>query len=56
MYDQVLAGFPGLELSEFALVPDDPAAGGLIRGAPPELVAQQAYACGCFLFRRPARG
>ena len=51
-YDQVLELFPGFELREFALVPDDPAEGGLVRGAVRETVDMQAYGCGCFWFLR----
>lgn len=41
--------FAGCDLVEFSLVPD---AGGLIEHANPQLVAQQAYGCGCFWFKK----
>ena len=52
-YDQVLKLFPGLDLVEFALIPDDGAKDGLIRHADPKLAAQQTYGCGCFHFVKP---
>lgn len=42
----------GLELVEFALIPDDGSAETLIRHASPHLAAHQHYGCGCFLMRR----
>jgi SAM-dependent methyltransferase len=51
---QVLECFSGLDLIEFALVPDSAADGGLIRNAPLDLGNCQEYGCGCFLFRKPA--
>ena len=48
-FEQVMDMFSGLELVEFALIPD---AGGLIEKADPLLVAQQQYGCGCFWFRK----
>jgi SAM-dependent methyltransferase len=50
-FEQVMKSLAPLVLAEFALVPDDPAA-GLVRNAPPELVAEQRYGCGCFWFRK----
>jgi SAM-dependent methyltransferase len=49
-YRQIVEHFPGLELRQFALVPDDPAAGGLIENAPEALADAQTYGCGCFWF------
>jgi len=49
-YAQVLEMFSGLQLREFALIPDDVSEPELIRDAPPERVEQQTYACGCFWF------
>lgn len=50
-YDQVVNELRGLRLVEFALIPDDRGPRGrLIRNAPPELVKQQEYGCGCFRF------
>jgi SAM-dependent methyltransferase len=51
-YDQVIGGFHGLSLVEFALIPDKARDGGLIRHASRELCDQQKYGCGCFWFRR----
>ena len=47
-YGQVRAGFPGLALRQFALVPDRARDGGLIIDADPALVERQKYGCGCF--------
>jgi hypothetical protein len=49
-YQQVLDLFPDLVLQEFALIPDDDVADGLIRDADPSLAEQQRYGCGCFHF------
>jgi len=49
-YEQVLALFLGLDLVEFALIPDDGAREGLIRHADPQLASKQRYGCGCFHF------
>jgi SAM-dependent methyltransferase len=51
-YEQVLSYFSGLELKEFALVPDDPRDGGLIYDATQEQADRQTYGCGCFWFSR----
>lgn len=51
-FDMIRDAFSQLELVEFSLIPDDPAA-GLISNASPALVADQSYGCGCFWFRRP---
>lgn len=51
-YADVLAGFPELELVEFALIPNSPSHGHLIRGADPRVLADRWYDCGCFHFRR----
>jgi len=49
-YEQVVNAFPKLVLEGFALIPE---AGpdGLVFGASPERVAEERYACGCFLFK-----
>ncbi|MDT8447093.1 MAG: DUF268 domain-containing protein [bacterium] len=47
-YQQILGYFEGFELRQFALIPDDPAAGDLLVGASAELCDQQEYGCGCF--------
>lgn len=51
-YQQVLDLFPNLKLKEFSLVPDDFKQFGLIKNADPELVKNQSWACGCFLFTK----
>ncbi|WP_461572268.1 DUF268 domain-containing protein [Sulfuricaulis sp.] len=51
-YEQVVSYFSGLDLMEFWLIPDTAEQGGLIRNASPELVAQQSWGCGCFLFTK----
>jgi SAM-dependent methyltransferase len=51
-YEQIVSSFSELELAEFALIPDDPAQGGLVMGATKELADAQDYGCGCFWFRR----
>lgn len=51
-YKQVLALFPTLALTEFSLVPDEYASVGIIENADPEFVANQSYACGCFVFTK----
>ncbi|WP_236025855.1 DUF268 domain-containing protein [Geomonas azotofigens] len=53
-YSQVLELFHGLDLVEFSLVPDDPAAGGLVVDAGKALADAQTYGCGCFWFKKPA--
>lgn len=51
-YDQITSYFPSLELVEFALIPDDPKLGGLIRNATKAQSDAQRYGCGCFWFRK----
>ena len=53
---QVLEMFPGLELAEFALIPDSAATGGLIPGTDFALADAQDYGCGCFKFVQGHRG
>lgn len=52
--DQVRQAFADLELHQLALVPDDPADGGLVVDPPAALLKRQKYGCGCFWFRRAA--
>lgn len=47
-YDQIISYFSGLELKEFALIPDNPSQGGLVRNATKAMADQQRYGCGCF--------
>ena len=54
-FHQVLEAFADLQLKEFALIPDDPAMGGLVSNPPEAVVALQNYGCGCFCFRKPAK-
>lgn len=51
-YRQVLDCFPGFELVEFALVPDDGNPQGLIRHASEAQANAQRYGCGCFWLRK----
>lgn len=53
-YRQVLAMFTGFELVEFALIPDDGSALGLVRHADEALANAQRYGCGCFWLRKVA--
>jgi SAM-dependent methyltransferase len=48
------AYFTGLEVVEFALIPDGDAPVGLIYDAPRDLVDAQEYGCGCYWFRKPS--
>jgi SAM-dependent methyltransferase len=54
-YGQVMEHFGGLELKEFALIPDDPRDGELIYGASEKLVSEQSYGCGCFWLKKKPR-
>lgn len=49
---QVTEYFSDLELVEFALIPDEPKDGGLVRCASKTLADAQKYGCGCFWFRK----
>lgn len=49
-YDQIRKYFLPLGIREFALVPDDPADGGIVVDPRNELLAKQQYGCGCFWF------
>jgi len=51
-YDQITDYFQGLELKEFALIPDSPKNGGLIRDAKKVQANDQRYGCGCFWFKK----
>jgi SAM-dependent methyltransferase len=52
-FDQVTEAFDGLELVEFALVPDRKNGSALIPSATKQQADAQRYGCGCFWFRRP---
>ena len=49
----VLSYFEGLELVEFALIPDGVAPDGLVFSAPEHMVDAQKYGCGCYWFKKP---
>jgi SAM-dependent methyltransferase len=51
-YEQVLALFPDLKVTEFSMVPDDYKERGLILNADPKEVPHQEWACGCFVFTK----
>ena len=51
-YEQVADSFGELTIDQFALVPDNPADGGLLINPDPSLVKHQQYGCGCFKLRR----
>ena len=53
-FDQVTRAFAGLDLAEFALVPDRKNGPALIAPATKEQADAQRYGCGCFWFRRTA--
>ena len=48
-YEQVISAFERLKLKEFTLIPDE---GDLVENAPPALVADQSWGCGCFWFTK----
>lgn len=52
-YDQIIECFRGLELEEFALIPDSSEHGDLTRDASRTDAYDQKYGCGCFHFRKP---
>jgi SAM-dependent methyltransferase len=52
-YAQVVDSFAPLDLVEFALIPDDAEKRGMLTNPDPGIVAEQTYACGCFVFRKP---
>ena len=49
-FEQILEYFSDLELFEYALISENPEDGGLIYGAPKELMDNQHDGCGCFWF------
>lgn len=52
---EFLSHFSGLDLFEFALIPDGAAPNGLIYSAPDHLVDAQRYGCGCYWFKKSAK-
>lgn len=53
-FDPILQQFDGLDLQEFALIPDGHFGLGLVMNPDAAFVAKQNYGCGCFWFRRPS--
>ncbi len=53
-YDQIMSSFSELKLQEFALIPEDPKNGGLIRNASKTMADAETYGCGCLWFRKIA--
>lgn len=51
-YQMIKDNFPGLQLKDFSLIPDDASEVGIINQADPSLVVSQKYACGCFWFTK----
>lgn len=51
-YDQIRKYFSGLEIHQFALIPDSADQGGLVYEGAKELVDGQTYGCGCFWFKK----
>lgn len=51
-YEQVIALFPTLTLTEFSMVPDNYKERGLVVNADAREVAHQEWACGCFVFTK----
>jgi hypothetical protein len=54
-FEQIIEGFPELDLVEFALIPEY-GPEGWIAGATAERVAAERHGCGCFWFQRPGPG
>jgi SAM-dependent methyltransferase len=52
-FDEIIDYFDGMTLREFALIPDDPDEGALIRHASRQMANRQEYGCGCFAFVKP---
>jgi hypothetical protein len=51
-YEQISSYFNGMELKQFALIPDDLRDKGIILNATSELANAQNYGCGCFWFQK----
>lgn len=51
--DQVLNLFAGMELREFAFIPENGVDGGLVIDPDESLLSRQFYGCGCFWFSKP---
>jgi SAM-dependent methyltransferase len=53
-YRMIIDACSGLELRQFALIPDSADDGNLVLDADPKLIERQNYACGCFWFEKKA--
>jgi hypothetical protein len=51
-YQMVIEMFPGLNLKEFSLIPDNAVEKGIIYNATKEQADKQIYGCGCFWFTK----
>lgn len=51
-YEKACALFPDLELVEFSYIPERDSS-GIIEYANPKQLRTEAYACGCFVFKKP---
>lgn len=51
-YSQILGYFRGLEMVNFALIPDKNGYSGIVENATQETADAQEYGCGCFWFRK----
>ena len=43
----------GMDLEEFALIPDGRSGRGMLVNPPEGMADEQSYGCGCFWFRKP---
>jgi ubiquinone/menaquinone biosynthesis C-methylase UbiE len=51
-YDQIIGGFPQLNLISFSLIPDYPGASDYLENASRDDANKCEYGCGCFWFRK----
>lgn len=51
-YNQIIDRFSGCELVEFSLIKDSALGGSIVYNADPNLVAEQSYGCGLFVFKK----
>lgn len=51
-YNQIIDRFSGCELTEFSLIQDTKFGGNIVYNADPNLVAEQSYGCGLFVFKK----
>jgi SAM-dependent methyltransferase len=52
-YEEIVAAFPGLSVERFSLITDGRHGSRFLQDADPVQVAEQKYACGCWVFRKP---